>query len=137
MSDTEEGRNHLYIIPGNYEDSGGVFGGSFKLRNAIETIVICYTLFKIGSLVLAPFDIVIRIILFFAIVFPIGILCLIGIKGDSVTQFLMNVIMFHNKKRVLNYKILNTDDTYLVPPELQDTKKKTSIFNKLLKKESE
>jgi hypothetical protein len=132
----DEGRNNIYIIPGNYEDSGGVLGGAIKLRNAIEAIVIGYILFKVGSIVLSSLDVTIRIILFVALVLPVVLLCLIGIKGDSLTQYLTNVVMFRKRKRSLSYKLINTDDTYTIPPELQESKKKKkNILSKIIRKE--
>ena len=36
MSIEKEERHDVYIIPPNFIESGSVFGGMFKLRNAIE-----------------------------------------------------------------------------------------------------
>ncbi len=131
MSNFNEERNNTYIIPGNFEDAGGVFGFSIRYRNAIEAVILGYLLFKIGGVIFATFPFEVRIVLFVAIVMPVVVFCIIGIKGDSLTQYISNVVLFHKKKRVLVYKLLNTDDTYTIPPEMQEPNKKKNILSKI------
>lgn len=37
----EEIRPEVYYIPENFDDAGGVLGGHFSTRNAIEMVVLC------------------------------------------------------------------------------------------------
>lgn len=92
MSREQEERHDTYIIPPNFIESGSVFGGMFKLRNAIEAG---------AALLLAGFPIVstslsltAKIIILCLTALPLGLLALIGVNGESLSSFIVNFFKF-------------------------------------------
>ena len=78
----------VYYIPPNFLTSGRVFGGMIRLRNAVEAgILVILTGLPIFGL---PFSLTARMILLCLITLPFGILGVIGIDGDSITEFALN-----------------------------------------------
>ena len=77
MSKSSE--NELYIIPPNFIESGTIFGGLVKIRNAIEAIIL-------ASLVGIPIfelnlSIMVRIIILCLTALPLFIFGIIGVNG--------------------------------------------------------
>ncbi len=98
LSESKEKRD-TYIIPPNFIDTGSLFGGMVKLRNAIEaailTIGITIPIFK------STFSITMKIILFCITALPVGILAFIGIYGESLVSFFINFILFLKNRRII------------------------------------
>ena len=102
----EEIRPEVYYIPENFEDAGGVLGGHFSTRNAIEMVVLCgplgifeYKVFFDFLHVGLQFGL---IIMMFTII-PLVALAAFGIGGVSLSQSLMAYIRFVRKRRKLSY----------------------------------
>ena len=98
MSDKHEAPD-TYVIPPNFIDTGTIFGGMFKLRNAIEA----------GLLAAAsglPFlrlqaSLTTKIILLCLTALPLGLIALIGVSGESLSSFIMNFFRFVRNRRVV------------------------------------
>lgn len=107
MATEDEVRPEIYYIPDNFEDAGGVLGGHFSTRNAIELCVLCgpiaiieYKLFFGGLLHIGAQTAI--IIMMFSLI-PLGALAAFGIGGESLSQILMAYIRFIRKRRKLSY----------------------------------
>ena len=91
--------NNAYIIPPNYVDTGTVFGGTIKLRNAAEAVSLSLL---IGIPVFQlPFMLTTKIIICCLTVLPAALLAVIGINGDSLTGFLFSFILYLKKRRIV------------------------------------
>ena len=77
-----------YIIPPNFIETGTFFGGMFRARNVIEAGIL---VFAIGAPVFSVSSVhrsrVIIILCLTAL--PVGLVALIGISGESLSQFLV------------------------------------------------
>lgn len=107
MATEDEIRPEIYYIPDNFEDAGGVLGGHFSTRNAIELCVLCgpiaiieYKLFFGGFL---HVEVQTAIIIMMVSLIPLGALAAFGIGGESLSQILMAYIRFTRKRRKLSY----------------------------------
>lgn len=107
MATEDEIRPEIYYIPDNFEDAGGVLGGHFSTRNAIELCVLCgpiaiieYKLFFGGFL---HVEVQTAIIIMMVSLIPLGALAAFGIGGESLSQILMAYIRFIRKRRKLSY----------------------------------
>ena len=91
-----------YIIPPNYVDTGTVFGGTIKLRNAAEAVALSLL---IGIPVFQlPLKLTTKIIICCLTVLPAALLAVIGINGDSLTGFLFSFILYLKKRRIVGGK---------------------------------
>ncbi|MBR2181547.1 MAG: hypothetical protein IJ949_06620 [Oscillospiraceae bacterium] len=99
MGKNEHEELDVYIIPPNFIESGKIFGGMFKLRNAVEAGALAFLstffVWKIGV------SLTTKIIILCVTALPLGIFGLIGIEGESLTEFVINVFRFIKKRRVL------------------------------------
>lgn len=107
MATEDEIRPEIYYIPDNFEDAGGVLGGHFSTRNAIELCVLCgpiaiieYKLFFGGFFHVEAQT---AIIIMMVSLIPLGALAAFGIGGESLSQILMAYIRFTRKRRKLSY----------------------------------
>jgi hypothetical protein len=98
MADKHEAQD-TYIIPPNFIETGTIFGGMFKLRNAIEA----------GVLAVAaglPFlrlqaSLTTKIILLCLTALPLGLIALIGVSGESLSSFILNFFRFVKNRRII------------------------------------
>jgi len=98
MADKHEAPD-TYVIPPNFIETGTIFGGMFKLRNAIEA----------GLLAAAaglPFlrlqaSLTTKIILLCLTALPLDLIALIGVSGESLSSFIMNFFRFVKNRRVI------------------------------------
>ena len=91
--------NDVYIIPPNFIDTGTVHGGSVNLRNAVEALGLVLMIgFPVFHL---PFSLTTRIIIACITVLPAALFAIIGIGGESLTEFLFHFIIFLKKKRIV------------------------------------
>lgn len=95
--------NNVFAIPVNYTDSGKFLNGMFETRNAIEAAIIVvllgYPLFTIFS-----FGLIAKIVIATVFILPLAILALVGIDGDSFSQYLVRVFKFRKQKRKLHLR---------------------------------
>ena len=95
----ESDENDVYVIPPNFVEGDSILGGTVKLRNAIEACVLSFAIaFPIFK---QSFSITTKIIIICFTVLPVGIFAVIGISGESLTQFIINFLYFIFNRRVL------------------------------------
>lgn len=89
-----------YIIPPNFIETGTFFGGMFRARNVIEAGIL---VFAIGMPVFLflPFGLTTRIIILCLTALPVGLVALIGISGESLSQFLVIFLKYLRNRRVV------------------------------------
>ena len=89
-----------YIIPPNFIETGTFFGGMFRARNVIEAGVLA---FAIGApvFVFLPFGLTTRIIALCLTALPVALVALIGISGESLSQFLVTFLKYLRNRRVV------------------------------------
>lgn len=85
-------------IPPNLSDTGGVFGGMFKMRNLIEAgvcIAIAVVISKIIGL-FAPF--IASASIGFVIGLLLALVAVVGVGGEPLSVFILNVITYKKTK---------------------------------------
>ena len=95
----EQERRDVYFIPQNFIDTGSLFGGSIRLRNAVEAAVLAA-----GTgipLMYLPLPFNWRLILVIVISLPLAIFAVVGIEGDSLTEFLAHWFHFLQRRRIV------------------------------------
>ncbi|MBR1566543.1 MAG: PrgI family protein, partial [Oscillospiraceae bacterium] len=104
----------VYIIPPNFIEGGTLMGGMLKTRNVIEASILGiaagWPVMHLG------FSLTTRIIILCLTALPLVLLALIGVSGESLSQF---VLLFFSWLR--NRRQLNSDGT-------TDGKRKKSLL---------
>lgn len=96
---TRQEENDIYIIPPNFIDTGTVFGGTIKLRNAAEALAVSLL---IGLPVFhLPVTLTTKIIIACLTVLPAALFAIIGINGESLTSFVINFFVYLKNRRVV------------------------------------
>lgn len=125
--------NDLYIIPPNFIESGTLFGGTVKIRNAIEAAVITLA---VGIPVFnLPATLTTKIIVACITALPLALFALIGIDGESLTSFAINFFIYLKKRRIVGIPDPETPDTD--KPKKQSPKKKRPAREKAPKAKKE
>jgi hypothetical protein len=98
MSKPTEERD-VYYIPPNFLTTGRLFGGMLRIRNAIEAgILVLGTGIPIFKL---PLSLTARIIILCLITLPLGIFAIVGLDGDSLSEFVINWFKWLFNRRIL------------------------------------
>lgn len=106
---SERNENKVYIIPPDFIQSGTLFGGLVKFRNALEAAVLA---FLAGFPVLKlHIGLTAKIIILCLTALPLGVLGLVGINGESLSSFIFGFLKFLKNRRVL--KIGDDKNEYL------------------------
>lgn len=112
--------NDVYIIPPNFIDTGTIFGGTIKLRNALEALIlgilISYPVFHL------PLTLTVCIIIACLTVLPLVIFALIGIGGESLSSFVLNFFVFLKNRRIVGIQ----EDTSSVSTGTKERKPTTN-----------
>ena len=96
---SERNENKVYIIPPDFIQSGTLFGGLVKFRNALEAAVLAFlTGFPVLKL---HIGLTAKIIILCLTALPLGVLGLIGINGESLSSFIFGFLKFLKNRRVL------------------------------------
>lgn len=95
--------NNIYIIPANYTDSGKLLGGMLETRNTIEAAILV-VLLGYPELMWLPVSGVMKIVLMTITLMPLAIFALIGIGGDSLMQYVTNMVRFWANRRRLHFR---------------------------------
>ena len=90
----------IYIIPPNFIETGTFFGGMFRARNVIEAGILALAIGKPVFLCL-PFGLAARIIALCLTALPVALVALIGISGESLSQFLITFLKYLRNRRVV------------------------------------
>lgn len=89
----------VYYIPPNFLTSGRLFGGMIRVRNAIE---VCVLVLLTGIPILQlPFSLTTRIVILCLITLPLGVFGVVGIDGDSLSEFVFNWCRWLIRRRML------------------------------------
>lgn len=89
----------IFLIPSNFLNEGSLFGGMLKLRNVIEAVVLVVGI-TVPVLKITALSFTGKTIVLCLTALPVGIFALIGISGESLTQFLMNFFRFLRNRKV-------------------------------------
>lgn len=96
---SERNEKKVYIIPPDFIQSGTLFGGLVKFRNALEAAVLA---FLAGFPVLKlHIGLTAKVIILCLTALPLGVLGLIGINGESLSSFIFDFLKFLKNRRVL------------------------------------
>ena len=91
--------NDIYIIPPNFIDTGTVFGGTIKLSNAAEALVLSLLIgFPVFHI---PATLTTRIIVACLTVLPAALFAIIGINGESLSSFVINFFVYLKNRRIV------------------------------------
>lgn len=89
------------IIPENFVDTGRCFNGMFRTRNLIEGLILAVPIAHF--LIESALPVNQKIVLTAVIAGGILIFFINGLNGDSVTEFIINVVTYNKKMRVAKY----------------------------------
>lgn len=116
----------IYVIPPNFIETGTIFGGTIRFRNAMEALVIALVIgipvFKL------PVTLTTKIIIACLTVLPIGLFAIIGINGESLSSFVINFFVYLKNRRIVGM----TEENKSVAAE--NTEKKKTVRKKAAKK---
>lgn len=107
MGDEGKVRN-TYEIPANYKNSGRWIQGKFEPRNVCETVVMVVLAVYL-EMKFIPVGIYIKLCVMIPTVMILGIFGLIGIDGDSFTQFIGRMLRFLKRRRKLHMRRVGWD----------------------------
>ena len=90
----------IYIIPPNFIEAGTFFGGMFRARNVIEAGILAFAI-GVPVFVFVPFGLTARIIILCLTALPVALVALIGISGESLSEFLIIFLKYLRNRRVV------------------------------------
>ena len=91
--------NDIYIIPPNFIDTGTVFGGTIKFRNAAEALILSLLIgFPVFHI---PATLTTKIIVACLTVLPAALFAVIGINGESLSSFVINFFVYLKNRRIV------------------------------------
>lgn len=123
--------NDIYIIPPNFIESGTVFGGTIKLRNAAEALLFSLLIgFPVFHL---PITLTTKIIIACLTVLPVALFAIIGIGGESLSSFAFNFLIYLKKRRIVGLQPETDEEP--APEKAKRTAKKKSVKKAKPKKE--
>ena len=114
----------IYYVPPNFLNSGRLFGGMVRVRNAIEACVL--VLLTGLPIVKLPVSLTARIILLCLLPLPLGIFAIIGFEGDSLSEFAINWLKWLFHRRILYRSDVTTRPDEATPPKRQRSEKAAS-----------
>ena len=107
MSDEVESEKSVYVIPQNFIEQGSLFGGTIKLRNAIEALslmlLILFPVLKSG------FSLTVKIVILCLTALPVGLIGVVGIGEDSLLEYVINFFKFLGKRRIVKKTVISKD----------------------------
>lgn len=116
--------NDIYIIPPNFIETGTIFGGTIKLRNAAEALLFSILIgFPVFYL---PVTLTTKIIIACLTVLPVALFAIIGIGGESLSSFAFNFLIYLKKRRIVGLQPETESDTAPVPSKIKRPAKKKS-----------
>lgn len=101
----------MFYIPNNFDDSGKIFNGMVETRKFVETSILSAILGKFLWTALSSFPVGKRIIITMIVLSPVAIFGLIGINGDSLTQFLKAFFMYFKNRKKLRFRRVDIDES--------------------------
>ena len=89
----------IYTIPPNFIEGGTLFGGMFKIRNAIEAGIIA---FVVGMPVFSiDISLTARIIILCLTALPLGLFALMGVNGEPLSSYIVAFFKWLGNRRVI------------------------------------
>lgn len=89
----------IYVIPPNFIETGTIFGGTVKFRNAVEALLIALAIgipeFRL------PVSLTTKIIIACLTVLPLSLFAIIGINGESLSSFVINFFLYLKNRRII------------------------------------
>lgn len=99
----DEEYDNVYAIPANYTDSGKLFGGMLEVRNAVETGILLMGL-GYPELAWIPLEGTARVVVMTVTLLPAAVLCVMGVNGDSLFQYIGHAFRYLAGRRKLHYR---------------------------------
>ena len=127
----QEDRPDRYFIPDNLTDSSHFF--HIPDRNLIETGIAELVIVYIIKLIPVS-DLKIKITIGAIFVISVGILGVMGIKNESVTEFIITAVKFRKKKQILHYRRCDQKDYDEKEKPKDDNERNASKAEELLKR---
>lgn len=115
----EKEKEQIYIIPNNVNENGNILM-FFKTRNLAEALVVSAVLLVLWRVITLPFSFTVQLVSFMFVIPPVAILAVIGIKGESLFEYLFEVMFYKKKKRQMVFKM----------PRPAETETKKKFFTK-------
>lgn len=94
----------IYRIPINIADNGNALNGTIKTKNMTEAVIVAGIGVVISGLFLQFLSLGIRIAVFVPFFF-IALVAMIGVRGESLFEYILEVFFFKKKKRRMKYKM--------------------------------
>jgi hypothetical protein len=92
-------KHDVFLIPRNFLQKGTLMGGTLKIRNVIEAGILALA---IGiPIVQLPLSITMRIVILCVTSLPAAMISLIGINGESLSAFIINVFRYLLSRRTI------------------------------------
>ena len=123
--------NDVYIIPPNFIETGTIFGGTIKLRNAAEALILSLLIgFPVFHL---PVTLTTKIIIACLTVLPAALFAIIGIGGESLSSFVINFFVYLKNRRIIGIE----ENVESAAPEHPKRKAKAAKAGKKVKPQKE
>ena len=123
--------NDVYIIPPNFIETGTIFGGTIKLRNAAEALILSLLIgFPVFHL---PVTLTTKIIIACLTVLPAVLFAIIGIGGESLSSFVINFFVYLKNRRIIGIE----ENVESAAPEHPKRKAKAAKAGKKVKPQKE
>jgi len=97
MSDKE--KVDIYTIPHNFAEEGTILSGRVRTRNACETAVLVFFIFRF--ILSLDISYMAKIYAGIIVIIPVAILGVLGIQGESLTGFAFHFFCFLKNRRIL------------------------------------
>ena len=113
MSKSKDSEFETYTIPPNFIEGSTLFGGAFKLRNAIEAGILA-----VGAglpVFLLNIPLTTRIILLCLTALPLALLGLFGVSGECLSSFILAFFKWLKNRRVVG--IVPEKEAAVKPPK--------------------
>lgn len=106
----EDDIDNSAFIPSNFDESGRLFNGTIKLRNAIEAGVLGFVISQIVKTFVVLDDQILKMSLQYGIAGTIGVFALIGYQGDSLTQTILMILKYFKDRRKMRFRRIKKID---------------------------
>ena len=115
--------SNIFAIPPNYTDSGKLLGGMLESRNTVET---AFLLLIAGfpQLMWLSIPAMAKAVVMTLTLLPLGIFGLMGIGGDSLMRFAVNMIRYFARRRKLHFRRIGFNYDKDKTPGVKPPKKK-------------
>lgn len=125
--------NDVYVIPPNFIETGTIFGGTIKFRNAAEAVILSLLIgFPVFHL---PVNLTTKIIIACLTLLPAALFAIIGIGGESLSSFVINFFIYLKNRRIVGLR--EDADTPTVSAPKKEKKKTARKPEKKVKPKKE